>query len=333
MQRVKIRAGIAGYGNIGRGVEKIIGQNPDMELAAVFTQRDPAGVKISAPGVPVYSLSEAESMADKIDVMLLCGGSSKDLPEQAPELAALFNTVDTFDIHAKIPEYFERVNKAAVNKTAVISVGWDPGLFSMMRMMGEAVLPYGAGYTFWGPGLSQGHSEAARRADGIKAGADGKKLAVQYTVPSAQAMERVRSGESPELSVRDRHTRECYVVPEEGADLAKIESDIKNMPDYFAPYHTAVNFISEEEFAANHSKMPHGGFVFRSGVAGGSKQIMEFALKLESNPEFTASVMLAYARAAVRMSKEGSFGAKTVFDVPVSYLSPKNSAALINEFL
>ena len=331
---MKIRVGIVGYGNIGKGIEQVIKQNPDIELAAVFTRRTPENLKINTQGVPVYSLDKAESMTDKIDVMILCGGSSKDLPEQTPKLAALFNTVDSFDTHAKIPEYLEQVNKAAVNKTAVISVGWDPGLFSMMRMFTGAVLPDGSTYTFWGHGLSQGHSEAIRRVDGIKARkSDGLKLAAQYTVPNKQAMERVRNGENPELSVRDKHLRDCYVVPEDSADLERIEREIKNMPDYFAPYETRVSFISEEEFEANHTKMPHGGFVFRSGSTGENKHIIEFALKLESNPEFTASVMLAYARAAVRMSGEGNFGAKTVFDVPLSYLSPTDRAILIKELL
>jgi len=331
---MKIRVGIVGYGNIGKGIEQVIKQNPDIELAAVFTRRTPENLKINTQGVPVYSLDKAESMTDKIDVMILCGGSSKDLPEQTPKLAALFNTVDSFDTHAKIPEYLEQVNKAAVNKTAVISVGWDPGLFSMMRMFTGAVLPDGSTYTFWGHGLSQGHSEAIRRVDGIKARkSDGLKLAAQYTVPNKQAMERVRNGENPELSVRDKHLRDCYVVPEDSADLERIEREIKNMPDYFEPYDTRVSFISVEEFEANHTKMPHGGFVFRSGSTGENKHIIEFALKLESNPEFTASIMLAYARAAVRMSGEGNFGAKTVFDVPLSYLSPTDRAILIKELL
>ena len=326
---MKIRVGISGYGNLGRGVEKVIPQNPDMELAAIFTQRD---INLNT-GVPVYNLKEAESMKDKIDVMILCGGAVKDLPEQGPKFAALFNTVDSYDNHAKIPEYFEQVNKAAVNKTAVISTGWDPGLFSVMKMLTGAVLPVGESYAFWGYGLSQGHSEAMRGINGVKKGSDGKGLAVQYTVPSEKAMEAVRSGANPQLSVRDKHLRECYVVPENGANLEKIASDIKSMPNYFEPYETIVHFISEEELTANHSKMPHGGFVFRSGDTGGNKQIIEFALKLENNPEFTASVMVAYARAAVRMSKEGSCGAKTVFDVPISYLSPKDSATLIKELL
>jgi len=337
---MKIKIGIAGYGNIGAGAEKAIAQSADMELAAVFTKRDPSSLKINTPNVPVYNFDEIANSADKIDVMLLCGGSAKDLPEQGPYLSSLFNTVDSFDTHAKIPEYLEAMDKSAVSggKSAVISVGWDPGLFSMMRLIGEAILPVGNTYTFWGRGVSQGHSEAIRRLDGIKKDANGKKIAVQYTVPSEIAMNAVRNGENPELSVRGKHLRECYVAAEDGADLQELESGIKNMPDYFAPYDTIVHFISENEFAANHSKMPHGGFVFRSGTTGAddnnsNKQIMEFALKLESNPEFTASVMLAYARATVRLSREGRSGAFTVFDVPLSYLSPKDSATLIKELL
>ena len=336
---MKIRLAIAGYGNIGAGVEKAITQNADMELAAVFTKREPSSLKINTPNVPIYNFDEVEKHTNNIDVMLLCGGSAKDLPEQGPYLASLFNTVDTFDTHAKIPEYLEAMNKAALNggKSAVISVGWDPGLFSMMKLMGEAILPVGNTYTFWGSGVSQGHSDAIRTLGGIKKDADGKKIAVQYTIPSETAMNAVRNGENPKLSVRDKHLRECYVVAEDGADLQKLESEIKNMPDYFAPYDTVVNFISEEEFAANHSQMPHGGFVFRSGVTGDThttnNQIMEFALKLESNPEFTASVMIAYARAAYRLSKEGKSGAFTAFDIPLSYLSPKDRATLIKELL
>lgn len=301
-----------------------------MELAAVFTQRE---IKINMPGIPVYNLKEAENMTDKIDVMMLCGGAVKDLPEQGSKFAAIFNTVDTYDAHEKIPEYLEQVNKAAVNKTAVISTGWDPGLFSMMKMLTSSILPVGESYSFWGYGLSQGHSEAIRRVDGVKKGDDGKGLAVQYTVPSEKAMDLVKSGVNPQLSVRDKHLRECYVVPEESANLEKIVNDIKSIPNYFEPYETIVHFITEEELRTNHSKMPHGGFVFRSGNTGEHKQIIEFALKLENNPEFTASVMLAYARAAFRMSKEGNFGAKTVLDIPLSYLSPKDYDTLIKESL
>ena len=335
---MKIRVAIAGYGNIGAGVEKAIAQNSDMELVAVFTKREPSSLKINTLTVAIYNFDEVEKHTNNIDVMLLCGGSAKDLPKQGPYLTSLFNTVDSFDTHAKIPEYLEAMNKAAMSggKSAVISVGWDPGLFSMMKLMGEAILPVGNTYTFWGRGVSQGHSDAIRTLDGIKKGSDGKKLAVQYTIPSEAAMESVRNGENPELSVRDKHLRECYVVAEDGADLQKLESEIKNMPDYFAPYDTVVHFISEEEFAANHSKMPHGGFVFRSGVTGGNSannQIMEFALKLESNPEFTASVMISYARAVYRLSKEGKSGAFTAFDIPLSYLSSKDRATLIKELL
>ena len=323
---MKIRIGIAGYGNIGRGVEKVIPQNPDMELAGVFTRRNPGELKINTLGVPIYTLDNAESIKDKIDVMILCMGSAKDLPEWGVKCASMFNIVDSFDTHALIPEYFEKINKAAVNKTAVISAGWDPGLFSMIRMMSEAILPEGKNYTFWGRGVSQGHSEAIRRVEGVK-------NAIQYTVPIEKAINEVRSGSNPELSARQKHIRECYVVPEENADLKKIESDIKNMPNYFADYDTIVNFISEEELIKNHSKMPHAGFVFRSGDTGENKHIIEYSIKLDSNPEFTASVLVAYARAAVRMSNESSFGAKTVFDVPLSYLSPKSGGMLIKELL
>jgi len=325
---VKIRIGVAGYGNIGKGVEKAVLQSPDMEFAAVFTRRDPQNVKISAPGVPVYALDEAECMTGDIDVMILCGGSATDLPEQGPRLAALFNTVDSFDTHAKIPEYFDKVNKAAIGAgtTAVISAGWDPGLFSMMRMLSGAVLPNGSDYTFWGPGVSQGHSDAIRRVAGVK-------NAVQYTMPVEAAINEVRSGSAPSLTSRQKHTRECYVVPKDGADLAEIERGIKNMPNYFAEYDTTVRFITEDEFLKSHTKMPHGGFVLRSGSTGGSKHVVEFSLKLDSNPEFTGAVLAAYARAAERMDREGLRGAKTVFDVPIAYLSAKDGETLRREML
>jgi len=329
---MKIRIGISGYGNIGKGVEKAILQNPDMELAAVFTRRDPEKLIINTPGVKVYNIDEAENMTDKIDVVILCGGSSKDLPEQGPKFVSMFNTVDSFDTHAKIPEYLEMMNKAAINKTAVISAGWDPGLFSMMRMMSGAILPDGADYTFWGRGVSQGHSDVIGMLDGVKK-TNEKKFAVQYTVPYEDAVNEVRSGSNPQLTARQKMLRECYVVAEDGADRAKIESEIKNMPNFFADYNTIVNFITEEEFVKNHSKMPHGGLVFRSGKTGENKQIMEFSLKLESNPEFTASVLVAYARAAYRLSQEGNFGAKTVLDVPLIYLSPKERNMLVKELL
>jgi diaminopimelate dehydrogenase len=327
----KIRVGIVGYGNIGRGVETVIRQSPDMELVAVFTRRDPKLLKIHTEGAKVLALDEAKKYTDSIDVMILCGGSATDLPVQSPEFAQLFNTIDSFDTHARIPEYFEAVNEAAAKsgKTSVISVGWDPGLFSMMRMLSEAILPEGKGYTFWGKGVSQGHSDAVRRVKGVK-------NAIQYTVPINEAIERVRNSENPELSTREKHLRECFVVPEENADLAQIESDIKNMPNYFADYNTIVHFITEEELKEKHSKMPHGGFVLRSGVTGYEKEnnhIIEFGIKLDSNPEFTASVLVAYARAAVRMNSEGIKGAKTVFDVPLSYLSHKSGNELMKELL
>ena len=309
----KIRVGIVGYGNIGKGVELAISENEDMELAAVFTRRDPIGLKIATEGADVVAVSDATKYKDCIDVMILCGGSATDLPEQGPLFAASFNTVDSFDTHARIPEYFEKMNAAAQNTVAVISVGWDPGLFSMQRLLSLAVLPQGENYTFWGKGVSQGHSDAIRRIDGVVD-------AIQYTVPVDKAVDRVRNGENPELDVRDKHIRECYVVAEPGADKAKIEQSIKNMPNYFDQYDTIVNFISKEELKAAHSEMPHGGFVIRSGKTGAHKQVIEYSLKLASNPEFTAAVLIAYARAAMRMAKEGARGAKTVFDVPLSYL-------------
>ncbi len=323
---MKTRVGIAGYGNVARGVEKALQSSPDMELSAVFTRRDPAGVKINTAGVPVYPLADAAGFADKIDVMILCGGSAKDLPEQGPQLAELFNIVDSFDTHAKIPEYFESINNSVKNKTAIISAGWDPGLFSMMRALGEAVLPGGETYTFWGRGVSQGHSDALRRIKGVK-------NAIQYTVPREEAVAGVRGGANPHLTARQKHLRECYVVTEPGADRAGIEAEIKTMPDYFADYDVVVHFITEEKMRQEHSKMPHAGFVIRSGAKGENKQLMEFSLGLGSNPEFTASVLVAYARAAARLSAEGSFGAKTVFDVPLSYLSPKTGADLRRELL
>ena len=324
-----IRIGIAGYGNIGRGVEAAIKQNPDMELVAVFTRRSPETLVINTETAKVLHMNEVENYKEAIDVMILCGGSATDLPVQGPELATMFNTIDSFDTHARIPEYFEAVNNAAkeAGKVGVISVGWDPGLFSMIRMMSGAILPVGTDYTFWGKGVSQGHSDAIRRVAGVKNG-------IQYTIPVDSAVESVRNGENPELTTREKHIRECFVVAEEGADLAKIEQEIKTMPNYFADYDTIVNFISEEELKANHSKMPHGGFVFRTGETGeGNKQIIEFSLKLDSNAEFTASALVAYARAAYRMNKEGMAGAKTVFDIPLSYLSPKSEMELIKELL
>lgn len=322
----KIKVGIVGYGNLGRGVQSSIAQNPDMELVAVFTRRQPEGIESS---VKMVHMSEIESYIGKVDVMILCGGSATDLPEQGPFLASMFNTVDSFDRHAKIPEYFDSVDGSARKggHASVISTGWDPGLFSLNRLLAEAVLPEGNDYTFWGKGVSQGHSDAIRRIAGVKAG-------VQYTIPSEEAVNRVRDGENPELSTREKHLRECFVVAEPGEDLARIEREITTMPNYFADYETRVNFISEEELKQNHSAMPHGGLVFRSGKTGtSSKQIIEFGLKLDSNPEFTGSVLVAYARAIHRYAKEGFVGAKTVFDIPFSYLSPKSGEQLRKELL
>ncbi len=326
-----IKVGILGYGNLGKGVESAITQNEDMELAAVFTRRNPESVTIRTEGVPVLSTDKMEEMKDDIDVLILCGGSATDLPEQTPEYAKLFNVVDSFDTHAKIPEHFDNVDASAKEggKVAMISVGWDPGMFSLNRLYGNVILPEGKDYTFWGKGVSQGHSDAIRRVEGVK---DGK----QYTIPVEAALEAVRSGSNPELTTREKHTRECFVVAEEGADLAKIESEIKNMPNYFADYDTTVHFISEEELKRDHSGIPHGGFVLRSGVTGMNrehKHLIEYSLKLDSNPEFTSSVIVAYARAAVRMNKEGMSGCKTVFDVAPAYLSPKTGAELRKNLL
>lgn len=327
----KIRVGIVGYGNIGKGLELAIKQNKDIELVAIFTRRSPESLTISTPNVPVVCVSEAEKYVNDIDVMMLCTGSATDLPKQGVQFAKMFNTVDSYDTHAKIPEYFESVNESALSsgKTSIISVGWDPGLFSMIRMISGAILPEGNDYTFWGKGVSQGHSDAIRRVKGVK-------KAIQYTIPVEEAIERVRRGENPKLTTRQKHTRECFVVAEEGFDKNIIETEIKTMPNYFDEYDTVVNFISEEEFTNDHIKMPHGGLVLRSGVTGAekeNKQVIEFSLNLESNPEFTSSVLLAYARAAYRMNFEGLKGAKTVFDVPLSYLSPNSSSELIKNLL
>lgn len=322
----QITVGIVGYGNLGKGVEKAIRQNPDMQLEAIFTRREPNGVEAS---VPVLHISAAEQYIGKIDVMILCGGSATDLPEQGPQFAKLFNTVDSFDTHARIPEYFATVDAeaAAAGHVSVISTGWDPGLFSLNRMLAEAILPEGKEYTFWGRGVSQGHSDAIRRVEGVKNG-------VQYTIPVEEAVAKVRSGENPELTTRQKHLRECFVVAEEGADQARIEKEIKEMPNYFSDYDTTVNFISEEELKASHSAMPHGGTVLRSGRTGeNSTQIIEFGLKLDSNPEFTASVLVAYARAAAKLSAQGDKGAKTVFDIPFGMLSPKSAEQLRKELL
>ncbi|MCL2408498.1 MAG: diaminopimelate dehydrogenase [Oscillospiraceae bacterium] len=321
----KMQIGIVGYGNIGRGAEKAVLAAPDMELRAIFTRRDVQSIK-PISNAPVLPIEAAEKMVGEIDCMILCGGSASDLAEQAPMFAKNFNIVDSYDTHAKIPEYLAEVDKAAVSTTAVISCGWDPGLFSMMRTLFESSLPDGAGYSFWGPGVSQGHSNAVRGVPGVL-------NAVQYSIPLDSAVESVRNGSRPELSARQKHLRQCYVVAEPGADKQTIEQTIKTMPHFFADYDTTVEFISEAEFAANHKKMPHGGMVLRSGETGGNTQVMEFSLKLESNPEFTASVMIAYARAAVRLAAEKQFGAKTVFDVPLTYLSEKSRADLIRELL
>lgn len=324
-----IRIAIAGYGNLGRGVEAALAQSPDMELVGVFSRRKPATVETLYPGTEVHSLDTIGDFRDGIDVLILCGGSKSDLPEQGPALAGSFNTVDSFDTHAKIPEYFEAVDRSARGggKTAIIAVGWDPGMFSLNRLFGEAILPEGATYSFWGEGLSQGHSDAIRRVPGVQAG-------VQYTVPVTEAVERVRSGSRPALSTREKHTRHCYVVPEAEADLAEVERAIVTMPDYFADYDTTVNFISEEQMRQEHASMPHGGFVIRSGETGsGNQQVVEYSLKLESNPEFTASVLVAYARAAFRLSCTGVSGAHSVFDVAPGLLSPKSAGQLRKELL
>ena len=324
----KIKIGIVGYGNLGKGVESAISQNDDMELLGVFTRRTPSELSVKS-GVPVLSLNDIHSYENDIDVLILCGGSKNDLPEQGPELSKSFNTVDSFDTHAKIPEYFDAVDASAKpnGKTAIISVGWDPGLFSINRLYGESILPNGATYTFWGKGLSQGHSDAVRRINGVKG-------AVQYTIPVEAAVDKVRNGSLPQLTTREKHTRECFVVLEEGADASTVEQAIVTMPDYFSDYDTTVHFISEAQLKEEHSAMPHGGFVIRSGKSGeDSNQVMEFALKLESNPEFTSSVLVAYARAAYKMNKNGEVGAKTVFDVAPGLLSPKSGQQLRKEIL
>ncbi len=324
-----IRIGIAGYGNLGRGVETAIQKNPDMELAGIFTRRPANTVSPCYAATPVFSMDELQDFRDKIDVLILCGGSKDDLPEQGPVLAAQFNTVDSFDTHARIPEYYAAVDAPALanQKTAMISIGWDPGMFSINRLFGEALLPDGETYTFWGKGLSQGHSDAIRRVEGVKAG-------VQYTIPSTDAIEQVRSGKRPELSTKDKHHRECYVVLEEGADAAIVEQTIVTMPDYFADYNTTVNFIDEETLKRDHQKMPHGGFVIRSGnTSDEQNQVVEFALKLDSNPEFTASVLVAYARACYRLNQMQQYGAKTALDVAPALLSIKTPEQLRKELL
>ena len=326
----KIRIGIVGYGNIGRGVEQAIKRNEDMELAAVFTRRDPASVKVATEGAKVVHMDDMLSMKGDVDVMVLCGGSATDLPVMGPEIAANFNTIDSFDTHAKIPEYFANVDKAAKegNNISIISGGWDPGMFSLNRLYAESILVQGSTYTFWGKGVSQGHSDAIRRIPGVK-------NAIQYTVPVDEAVDQVRSGSEPKLTTRDKHTRECYVVAQEGANKAEIENAIKTMPNYFDEYNTTVHFISEEELKRDHSKMSHGGFVIRTGETGeeGNKHVIEYSLKLDSNPEFTASVLIAYARAAYRLNQKGENGARSVFDIAPALLSMKTPEQLRKEIL
>ena len=323
---MSIKIGILGYGNLGRGIEVAVREAEDMELAAVFTRRDPSGVQIKTEGVPVCSVDEIGDWKDKIDVLMLCGGSATDLPEQTPKYAADFNVIDSFDTHARIPEHFAAVDAAAKNSghLAIISVGWDPGMFSLQRVYANAILPDGKDYTFWGKGVSQGHSDAIRRIKGVK-------NAKQYTIPIEEALEKVRSGAQPELSTREKHLRECFVVLEEGADAAAVENEIKTMPNYFADYDTIVHFIDEETFVRDHSGMAHGGFVIRTGKTGFEKEhnhVIEYSLKLDSNPEFTTSVLIAYARAAYRLKAEGQSGCKTVLDIAPAYLSPQSGEEL-----
>lgn len=325
----RIRVGIVGYGNLGRGVETSIGLNPDLELVGVFSRRDPVTVQTAAASTQVFAIAALADFTDKIDVLILCGGSKSDLPEQTPELAARFTVVDSFDTHAKVPEHFAAVDAAAASAgtVAVISTGWDPGLFSLNRLFGEAILPQGNTYTFWGRGLSQGHSDALRRIPGVAG-------AVQYTLPSESAIERVRAGENPALTTREQHDRECFVVLEDGADADAIRETIVTMPDYFEPYDTTVHFITAEELARDHAGMPHGGFVIRSGeTSEGVNQTIEYRLALDSNPEFTSSVLVAYARAAARLAASGATGAFTPFDIAPGLLSPKTPAQLRAELL
>jgi len=327
----QIKVAILGYGNLGRGVELALRANPDMKLVAFFTRRDPASVRTLTPEVPVYGLDKLMELRDEIDVLVLCGGSAKDLPVQSVEYAKYFNIIDSFDNHARIPEHFDAVDASARSggKTALISVGWDPGMFSLQRLLGNCILPNGSDYTFWGKGVSQGHSDAIRRIEGVQ---DGK----QYTIPVPAALESVRSGENPVLTAREKHTRECFVVAKPGADLERIEREIKTMPNYFEPYDTTVHFISQEELDRDHAGIPHGGFVMRSGVTGEhgeTKQMIEYSLKLGSNPEFTSSVLVCCARAVYRMNVAGMTGCKTIFDVPPAFLSPKSGAELRKELL
>ena len=328
---MSIKIGILGYGNLGRGVECAVKQNDDMELVAVFTRRNPEDVKILTETATVCNVADVEDWKDKIDVMIICGGSATDLPKQTPVYAKMFNVIDSFDTHARIPEHFANVDAAAKDggHVGIISVGWDPGMFSLNRLYANAILTNGKDYTFWGKGVSQGHSDAIRRVEGVK---DGK----QYTIPVEAALEAVRNGENPELTTRQKHTRECFVVLEEGADAAKVEEEIKTMPNYFSDYDTTVHFISEEELKANHSGIPHGGFVLRSGKTGWdgeNKHLIEYSLKLDSNPEFTSSVLIAYARAAYRLASEGQIGCKTVFDIAPAYLSAKSGEELRKHML
>ena len=328
---MSIKIGILGYGNLGRGVECAVKQNDDMELVAVFTRRNPEDVKILTETATVCNVADVEDWKDKIDVMIICGGSATDLPKQTPVYAKMFNVIDSFDTHARIPEHFANVDAAAKEggHVGIISVGWDPGMFSLNRLYANAILPDGNDYTFWGKGVSQGHSDAIRRVEGVK---DGK----QYTIPVEAALEAVRNGENPKLTTRQKHTRECFVVLEEGADAAKVEEEIKTMPNYFSDYDTTVHFISEEELKANHSGIPHGGFVLRSGKTGWdgeNNHLIEYSLKLDSNPEFTASVLIAYARAAYRLASEGQSGCKTVFDIAPAYLSAKSGEELRKHML
>ena len=328
---MSIKIGILGYGNLGRGVECAVKQNDDMELVAVFTRRNPEDVKILTETATVCNVADVEDWKDKIDVMIICGGSATDLPKQTPVYAKMFNVIDSFDTHARIPEHFANVDAAAKEggHVGIISVGWDPGMFSLNRLYANAILPDGNDYTFWGKGVSQGHSDAIRRVEGVK---DGK----QYTIPVEAALEAVRNGENPELTTRQKHTRECFVVLEEGADAAKVEEEIKTMPNYFSDYDTTVHFISEEELKANHSGIPHGGFVLRSGKTGWdgeNKHLIEYSLKLDSNPEFTSSVLIAYARAAYRLASEEQSGCKTVFDIAPAYLSAKSGEELRKHML
>lgn len=324
----KVKVAICGYGNLGKGIEKEITKSKDMELVAIFTRRDPKSLN-TASSIPVVSITDVEKWKEKVDVVIMCGGSATDLPVQVPEMAKLFNTVDSFDTHAKIPEYFKKVDEAAVSSknTSVISGGWDPGMFSVMRLYANAILPEGSTYTFWGKGVSQGHSDAIRRISGVK-------NAKQYTIPIKEAMDKVRNGENPKFTTAEKHLRECFVVAEDGADKKAIEEQIKNMPNYFADYITTVHFITEEQLERDHIKMAHGGFVIHSGETGeGNKQIIEYSLKLDSNPEFTSSVLITLARAAVRMNAAGQFGAKSIFDIPPALMSSKAPEELRKELL